>query len=196
MQFDVQLSMLAEICEIAEHLKYVQLLDKILFKSSKGILNDNCIPILVGIFKQGFLCYLSSRFIFVALSLSQWKCALVHLNNHVVASNNLDVDSLTSLQTLLDHVTCVWQEQQLETRLKDAEQESLYKYKARTHGSDLTEDEQELKDLHQQFPTFHQVKFTLRLQIKVNHASKRIGNKYETSQIRSTTVCTLVSGIR
>ena len=65
--------------------------------------------------------------------------------------------SLLALSRLLHLYVLSWHEAETRKHQKEAEEASLYRYKAQSYGSDLTEDEQNEEDLRLNFPSFHQV---------------------------------------
>ena len=64
---------------------------------------------------------------------------------------------LTLLSDLFSQYIASWQSADEERRLQEAEEASLYRYKARSHGDDMTEEEKDQADLKRKFPSFEQV---------------------------------------
>ena len=74
-------------------------------------------------------------------------------------TKNLDSQSVALLLHVFSLYANSWQAAEDAKRVREAEKESLFKYKSQSHGIDLTEDEQEEIEIRQTFPSFEQVIF-------------------------------------
>ncbi|XP_064629159.1 midasin-like [Lineus longissimus] len=83
-----------------------------------------------------------------------WKSALLHAKNHAVISNDLDPSISSTLNLIFDFFFTSWQEEEVARQQMEEEKASLYKYKATTHGDERNEEERELEDIHDNFPSF------------------------------------------
>ena len=91
------------------------------------------------------------------------RTSLMLTCNHAAVSSSLSPQALATLHHLLQLHVASWQQQEDERRRKEAEKESLYKYK--THGDSLTEEQRDQRDIQKYFPTYDQVMNSFRLYI-------------------------------
>ncbi|XP_071517971.1 midasin isoform X1 [Panulirus ornatus] len=82
------------------------------------------------------------------------RAALLDLLNIAFAQHHLDTPTVDLATQLLGQVASCWRQQQEEKALREQEEESLYRYKARTVAASETEDEIQEREFHETFPSF------------------------------------------
>lgn len=86
------------------------------------------------------------------------KLSLTLLKSHAIMRQSLDPAAATALDQLLQIYVRSWQVAETKRKEKEAEKESLYKYKDRKHGDGSTEEQRDQREIQQLFPTFQQVR--------------------------------------
>ncbi|XP_074663211.1 midasin-like [Tubulanus polymorphus] len=82
------------------------------------------------------------------------KQALLSLMNHIIVTGKLDDKTMIAFNNLLELFATSWLEMEERKKQKEIEDNSLYRYKEKSHGDELTEDEQDDLDLHRNFPSY------------------------------------------
>ena len=85
------------------------------------------------------------------------KMALLHLTNHVTTCRRLDGAATYALSQLFAAFTASWTRAEEVKREREAEEESLYRYRDRLHGDDEAEEAADDRQRTQMFPTYDQV---------------------------------------
>ena len=88
------------------------------------------------------------------------RSCLLHIQNHALLNGSLDGSTLEVLSQLFQLYVTSWHKAEEERRQKEQEEESLYRYKARSHGDDLTEEQKDKIEKKKAFPSFEQVYIT------------------------------------
>ncbi len=86
-----------------------------------------------------------------------FKRTLLLAKNHLQNTGNLDMRSIAVLSHILGLYVNSWQTAEETRKQRELEQESLYKFRSKTHGTDLTEEQQEYVEMREAFPTFEKV---------------------------------------
>jgi UV DNA damage repair endonuclease len=76
------------------------------------------------------------------------------LRHHAVIKQNLDASTHTALQHLLHAFVKSWHAAEARRKAKEAEKESLFKYKETVHGDESTQEERDQREIKQLFPSF------------------------------------------
>ena len=87
--------------------------------------------------------------------------ALLLIKNHSLLSRELTFDVTFGLSRVFDLFVSAWSEQEERKRLKEREDESLYRYKNQVHGDERSEEEILEADFKSSFPTFEKVSVVL-----------------------------------
>ncbi|XP_078617566.1 midasin-like [Branchiostoma floridae x Branchiostoma japonicum] len=82
--------------------------------------------------------------------------ALLHVRNHSLQTGQLTGPTLQQLRHILQSYVLRWQEGRELDKEKEQEEASLYKWKSKTHGDSLTEEQQEEREIRQQFPGYEE----------------------------------------
>ncbi|XP_035663677.1 midasin-like [Branchiostoma floridae] len=82
--------------------------------------------------------------------------ALLHVRNHSLQTGQLTGPTLQQLRHILQSYVLRWQEGREQDKEKEQEEASLYKWKSKTHGDSLTEEQQEEREIRQQFPGYEE----------------------------------------
>ncbi|KAG7171260.1 Midasin-like 4, partial [Homarus americanus] len=82
------------------------------------------------------------------------RAALLDLLNVVLKQHYLDDQAIKLATQLFGQIANTWRQQQEERTLLAQEEESLYRYKARTIAATETEDEMQEREFHSAFPSF------------------------------------------
>ncbi|XP_078699924.1 midasin-like [Branchiostoma floridae x Branchiostoma belcheri] len=82
--------------------------------------------------------------------------ALLHVRNHSLQTGQLTGSTLQLLRHILQAYVLRWQEGREQDKEKEQEEASLYKWKSKTHGDSLTEEQQEEREIRQQFPGYEE----------------------------------------
>jgi len=79
------------------------------------------------------------------------------MKNHLAGTLAVDSAATCVLSSLFHQYVKVWWKAEQRRREKEEEESNLYKYKDRTHGESMTEEERNQLEMEQRFPTFDQV---------------------------------------
>ena len=82
------------------------------------------------------------------------RLSILHLRNHAVQHGFLDGKIYHALTTILAIFLDKWRVFQEQEKKREEEEGSLFKFKNKTHGSSLTEDEENRKAVSKTFPSF------------------------------------------
>ncbi|CAH1229365.1 MDN1 [Branchiostoma lanceolatum] len=82
--------------------------------------------------------------------------ALLLVRNHSLQTGQLTGTTLQLLRHILQSYVLQWQEGREQDKEKEQEEASLYKWKSKTHGDSLTEEQQEEREIRQQFPGYEE----------------------------------------
>ncbi|XP_038059884.1 midasin-like [Patiria miniata] len=86
--------------------------------------------------------------------MSLLQLSLFRARTQALLAGCLGPDSLQAILTVLDSITVSWRQAEDAARRRQEEQASLYKYKAKTHGDGLTDEERDEREFRQSFPSF------------------------------------------
>ncbi|KAM9562699.1 midasin isoform 4-T5 [Guaruba guarouba] len=78
--------------------------------------------------------------------------ALLHLQCHVLFRGEMDQKSLQLFRHLCQAIVNEWDEQERRAQEREAMEQSLYRYRSKSHGKGLTEEEEEEKEFRRRFP--------------------------------------------
>lgn len=82
------------------------------------------------------------------------KATLLELYTAAVITGRLDWKASQVLGSLVDKALAWWRDQEEERKRKEDEEASLYKYKAKEHAKNETEDEQMTREFAETFPSY------------------------------------------
>ncbi|MEE6475824.1 hypothetical protein FKM82_010868 [Ascaphus truei] len=80
--------------------------------------------------------------------------ALLYLRSHVLSKGELDEKSLEIFRHICQSIINEWDEQEQCAREREKQESSLYKYRSKSHGTGLTEDQEEEKEFRKRFPLY------------------------------------------
>ncbi|XP_022106838.1 midasin-like isoform X2 [Acanthaster planci] len=86
--------------------------------------------------------------------MSLLQLSLVRARHQALLAGFLEPKTLQGILSILDHIVVAWRQAEDAARRREAEEASLYKYKTKTHGDGLTDEEREDRDFRQSFPSF------------------------------------------
>ena len=92
-------------------------------------------------------------FVFSRLS----HVALLQVLNHSIISGSLDSNTVSWIHKSLASFVSAWHKAEEKAKQDEEEAASLYKFKARTHGDGMTDDEREEQEFLRSFPSYQQV---------------------------------------
>ncbi|KAM4681124.1 midasin isoform 2-T2 [Amazona ochrocephala] len=78
--------------------------------------------------------------------------ALLHLQCHVLFRGEMDQKSLQLFRHLCQAIVNEWDEQERRAQEQEAIEHSLYRYRSKSHGKGLTEEQEEEKEFRRRFP--------------------------------------------
>ncbi|KAM8954164.1 midasin [Pelodytes ibericus] len=81
---------------------------------------------------------------------------LLYLRSHVLSKGEMDLKSLDLFRHICQAIINEWEEQEEGAREREQQESSLYKYRSKSHGPELTEDEEEEKEFRERFPLYEQ----------------------------------------
>ncbi|NXX88474.1 MDN1 protein, partial [Centropus bengalensis] len=84
--------------------------------------------------------------------------ALLHLRCHVLSRGEMDKKSLQLFRHLCQAIVNEWDEQERRAQEREAMEQSLYRYRSKSHGKGLSEEEEEEEEFRRRFP-FHEKDF-------------------------------------
>ena len=73
----------------------------------------------------------------------------------------MDPKALQDIFSILDSIVASWRLAQDVVKRKEEEAASLYKFKSKTHGDGLTDEQREEREFRQRFPSFEKVDCSL-----------------------------------
>lgn len=77
--------------------------------------------------------------------------------DHIQISSHVSDETLHVISQVFSLFVTSWQQVEEARRIRQAEKESLYKYKTTTHGEERSEEEMENEEMKRTFPSFDQV---------------------------------------
>uniref|UniRef100_A0A8B9G7C9 Midasin n=1 Tax=Amazona collaria TaxID=241587 RepID=A0A8B9G7C9_9PSIT len=83
--------------------------------------------------------------------------ALLHLQCHVLFRGEMDQKSLQLFRHLCQAIVNEWDEQERCAQEQEAMKHSLYRYRSKSHGKGLTEEQEEEKEFRRRFPLHEKV---------------------------------------
>uniref|UniRef100_A0A8C5QIK7 Midasin n=1 Tax=Leptobrachium leishanense TaxID=445787 RepID=A0A8C5QIK7_9ANUR len=81
---------------------------------------------------------------------------LLYLRSHVLCKGEMDPKALDLFRHICQALVNEWDEQVKCAHEKEQQESSLYKYRSKSHGTGLTEDEEEEREFRKRFPLFVQ----------------------------------------
>ena len=85
------------------------------------------------------------------------KLALHHTTNHAHLHGLLNPATLDLLQGILGSFVSHYHQAEMAAKQREEEEASLYKYRSRSHGDGMTDEQLEEKELRESFPSFEKV---------------------------------------
>lgn len=82
------------------------------------------------------------------------RLSLLHVQNHSARHGFLDGETRHALKSILGIFLDQWKIFKEQERQREEEEGSLFKFKNKTHGSNLTEDEENRRSVSRAFPSF------------------------------------------
>ncbi|XP_063299642.1 midasin [Pelobates fuscus] len=79
---------------------------------------------------------------------------LLYLRSHVLSAGEMDPETLNLFRHVCQAIVNEWDEQEQCAREREQQETSLYKYRSKSHGTGLTEDEEDEREFRQRFPLY------------------------------------------
>lgn len=85
------------------------------------------------------------------------RSCLFHLRNESFICGDLSSDMTLTFSQLLNEIVSLWQKQEEQKKLREAEQDQLYRFKVKVHGDERSQDQIEEDEFRSSFPSYIKV---------------------------------------